>query len=56
MTSHVATSSDAQQQMRWRDWQARGAANDRRRASTMRILMLLIVEALTVWLFFATVA
>lgn len=33
----------------WRNWQARGAANDRRTATRMRIVLLLVVGALAVW-------
>jgi hypothetical protein len=49
MTSHVAIISDTEAEIRWRDWQARGAANDRRSATRMRTLLLLIVAALAVW-------
>ena len=52
MTSHVAIISDPEAEMRWRDWQARGAANDRRTATRMRTLLLLIVAALAVWFLF----
>jgi hypothetical protein len=50
MTSHVAIISDTEAEIRWRDWQARGAASDRRTAARMRRLTLLIVAALAVWL------
>jgi hypothetical protein len=50
MTSHIAIISDTQADSRWRDWEARGAASDRRTATRMRRLMLLIVVALAVWL------
>ena len=36
---------------RWNDWQARGAASDRRAAATMRKVMLLVVSTLIVWLY-----
>jgi hypothetical protein len=50
MTNHVAIiSSITEADIRWRDWQARGAAGDRRTATRMRKLMLLIVTALVVW-------
>jgi len=49
MTSHVAIFSDTDAEIRWRDWQARGVANDRRSATRMRTLLLLIVAALAVW-------
>jgi hypothetical protein len=51
MTSHVAIISDTEAETRWRDWQARGAASDRRTATRMRRLMLLIVTALVLWFF-----
>ena len=50
MTSHVAIISDTKADVRWRDWQARGAASDQRTATRMRRLMLLIVAALAVCL------
>lgn len=50
MTNHVALISATEADIRWRDWQARGAANDRRTAARMRTLMLLIVAALAAWL------
>ena len=49
MTTHVAIISDCEADIRWRDWQARGAASDRRSAARMRTLLLLIVAALAVW-------
>ena len=49
MTSHTAVTTDAEADIRWRDWQARGAANDRRTAARMRTVMLVIVAALLVW-------
>ena len=49
MTSHVATVSDTEAEIRWREWEARGAASDRRTAARMRRLMFLIVAALIVW-------
>lgn len=49
MTSHVAVISDAEADIRWRDWQARGAADYRRTAARMRKVMLLIVAALIAW-------
>jgi hypothetical protein len=51
MTSHVAIISDTDAETRWRDWQARGAARDRRTTTRMRRLMLLIVTALVLWFF-----
>ena len=49
MTAHSAVISDVEADIRWRDWQARGAASDRRTAARMRKVMLLIVAALIVW-------
>ena len=49
MTIHTSAIPDVDADTRWRDWQARGAANDRRTAARMRKLMLLIVAALIVW-------
>jgi hypothetical protein len=49
MTIQTAVIPDVEADIRWRDWQARGAASDRRTAASMRKLMLLIVAALIVW-------
>jgi hypothetical protein len=49
MTSHVATIADPEAETRWQDWQARGAASDRRTATRMRRLLLLIATAVAVW-------
>ncbi len=49
MTTHAAVIPDVEADIRWREWQARGAANDRRTAARMRIVMLLIVTGLIVW-------
>ena len=49
MTNLVATGTDAEADIRWQNWQARGAANDRRTVTRMRQLMLLVVAALVVW-------
>jgi len=49
MTNQTAVIAVVEPEMRWRDWQARGAANDRRTATRMRLLLLLIVAALVVW-------
>jgi hypothetical protein len=49
MTNHTAVIPDVESDIRWRAWQARGAASDRRTAARMRTLMLLIVAALIVW-------
>jgi hypothetical protein len=49
MTSHAVALTEVEADIRWRDWQARGAASDRRTAARMRTMMLLIVAALIVW-------
>lgn len=49
MTNHTAVIPNVEADIRWRDWQARDAASDRRTATRMRKLMLLIVAALIVW-------
>jgi len=49
MTNHTAVIPDVEADVRWRDWQARGAASDRRTAARMRKVMLLVVTALMVW-------
>ena len=51
MTNLVATLPDSEADIRWRNWQARGAENDRRTAMRMRRLMLIIATALAVGLF-----
>jgi hypothetical protein len=50
-TAVITDVMDVDSETRWRDWQARGAASDRRTSTTMRRLMLLIVTALAVWFF-----
>ena len=49
MSTHTAVIPDVEADIRWRDWQARGAASDRRTAARMRKVLLLIVAALVVW-------
>ena len=49
MTNHTAIVPDAQAAIRWREWQARGAASDRRTAARMRKVMFLMAAALIVW-------
>ena len=51
MTTQTAVIPDVEADIRWRDWQARGAASDRRTAARMRKVMLLIVAALIAWFF-----
>jgi hypothetical protein len=49
MTNQTAVIPVVEPEIRWHDWQARGAAHDRRTATRMRTLLLLIVAALAVW-------
>lgn len=49
MTNQTAVIADVEADIRWRDWQARGAASDRRAAARMRKVMLLIIATLVVW-------
>jgi hypothetical protein len=49
MTNVVAAAAESEADIRWRDWQARGAESDRRTATRMRTLMLLIVAVFAVW-------
>ena len=49
MTSLTTVISDVEAAARWRTWQARGAARDRRTDARMRKVMLLVMAALTVW-------
>ena len=49
MTSLVPTVPDSDADLRWRDWQARGAESDRRTATRMRRLMIVIATALAIW-------
>lgn len=51
MTSHVAEVRDAEADIRWRDWLARGAEGDRRRATIMGRLTILVAVGLAIWLF-----
>jgi hypothetical protein len=51
MTLHTAVVTDVDAETRWRDWQARGAASDRRTAARMRILLIVISVLLAVWAF-----
>jgi hypothetical protein len=50
MTSSIATVLDADGELRWRAWQARGAESDRRTARKMWTVMLLIAAVLVMWL------
>jgi hypothetical protein len=49
MTNQHAVIPVVEAEIRWRNWQARGAASDRRTATRMRTLLLLIVASLAVW-------
>jgi len=49
MTNQTAVIPVVEEEIRWLNWQARGAANDRRAAARMRTLLLLIVAFLGVW-------
>jgi hypothetical protein len=49
MTIQTAVIPDVEADSRWRDWQARGAASDRRTSARMRTVVLLIGAALIVW-------
>lgn len=49
MTNQLAITPDEEGEIRWRDWQARGAASDRRTATRMRRLMVFLVAAFAVW-------
>jgi|KBSMisStandDraft_5_1062788.scaffolds.fasta_scaffold135536_4 hypothetical protein len=49
MTSPIAAVTDVEADKRWREWQAKGAASDRRTTANMRKVMLLIVAGLIVW-------
>jgi hypothetical protein len=49
MTTQLATVPESAADVRWREWQARGAENDRRTARRMRALMVVIVAAFVLW-------
>ena len=49
MTAHTALISDVAADVRWRDWQARGAARDRRTNARMRTVVLLVITLLIAW-------
>lgn len=50
MTNHVAAAPDAESDIRWREWQARGAAGDRRTATIMANTSVLVLIVLASWL------
>jgi len=49
MTTQVAIVPGTEAEIRWRNWEARGAEGDRRTAKRMRALMLLIAAGFLVW-------
>jgi hypothetical protein len=49
MIDQAAIVADRQAELRWQNWQARGAEGDRRTAKRMRALMILIAAAVLVW-------
>jgi len=49
MTIQTAVIPEVEADIRWRDWQARGDASDRRTAARMRKVMLLIVAVWIAW-------
>ena len=49
MTDQAAIVADPEAELRWRNWQARGAEGDRRTAKRMRGLAVLIAAAFLVW-------
>jgi len=49
MTDQAAIVADPEAELRWRNWQARGAEADRRTAKRMRALVILIAAAVLVW-------
>jgi len=49
MTTQVAIVPGTEGEIRWRNWEARGAEGDRRTAKRMRALMLLIAAGFLVW-------
>ena len=49
MTDQAAIVADPEAELRWRNWQARGAEGDRQTAKRLRRLMILIAAALIVW-------
>ena len=49
MTDQAAILADPEAELRWRNWQARGAEGERRTAKRMRGLMILIAAVFIVW-------
>jgi hypothetical protein len=50
MTEQTAIVANTDTDNRWREWQTRGAEDDRRTAKRMRGLMVLVAAGLLVWL------
>lgn len=50
-TQTISVVANVAAESRWREWQARGAENDRRTAKKMSTLVLLILTALMIALF-----
>jgi hypothetical protein len=50
MTDVDAAVTDPEADARWRAWQARGAASDRRAAARVRVVLLIVVAVLALWL------
>jgi hypothetical protein len=51
MAVAVATVPDLDADVRWRRWQARSDASDRRMATRTRTVMLIVAAAWAVWFF-----
>jgi len=49
MTTYIADVAELEADDRWRQWQARGAAQDRRTAARMRKVTLLVLAMLMIW-------
>lgn len=49
MSGQPATVPSADAERLWQEWRARGAAADRRTATGMRFLMLLVGLAIVIW-------
>ena len=49
MTDLAAAVADPEAELRWLNWQARGAESDRRTARRMRGLMIFIAAVFVVW-------
>ena len=51
MSDNIIVMPAAKTDNRWRDWQERGAASDRRSHATMRTLAVLMATVIVIWLF-----